>query len=159
MATTKRTDTILLVEDEPEVRSYLEMSLRCRGYKVQSTEDGEEALQFLDERGDDVSLVLMDVVMPRMDGLATLQQLRRTHRDLPVVMLSGASSTPTIVEAMKSGATDFFAKPIGHADLAAAVQKALSATPRRTPDPIVRTSSQSGSTPTGVRGGWLKRME
>ena len=61
MQPTRKADTILVVEDEPEVRSYLELSLRCHGYTVRNTEDGEEALQFLNRRGDDVSLVLMDV--------------------------------------------------------------------------------------------------
>src|SRR6266852_1440468 len=126
-------ETIMVVEDEPEVRSFLEMSLRCHGYAVQKMEDGEEALEFLDRSDDLVSLLLLDVMMPRKNGLATLQQLRRTHRDLPVVMLSGAASMPTIVEAMKNGANDFLSKPIGNAELAAAVQKALNNSPRQAP--------------------------
>ena len=100
MRTGSTQETIMVVEDEPEVRSFLEMALRRHGYAVQKMEDGEEALQFLDSTEDLISLVLLDVMMPRKSGLATLQQLRRTHRDLPVVMLSGAASMPAIVEAI-----------------------------------------------------------
>lgn len=158
---TKKLETILVVEDEPEVRNYLELSLRCHGYAVEKMEDGEEALQFLEHRANTISLVLLDVVMPRKNGLATLQQLRRTHRDLPVLMLSGASNTATIVEAMKSGANDFLPKPIGNAELAAAVQKAIAnASAAKESDwDVPKTSHKVESAgKTMVCGAWMTRM-
>lgn len=158
MSSIKKPETILVVEDEPEVRSYLELSLRCQGYTVHNTEDGEEALQFLEHRGDSVSLVLLDVVMPRKDGLTTLRQLRHTYKNLPVVMLSGASSTSTIVEAMRSGAYDFLPKPVNHAELASAVQKALASCPRTAPETVRETDVIGSSGQSLVCGAWMRKM-
>lgn len=125
--------TILLADDEPEIRGYLEMALRCKGFSVLSARDGEEALDYL-HGVQKPSLVLLDVMMPRKNGLDTLRQIRLFDQELPVIMLSCASSPLTVVEAMKSGATDFLPKPVSHDDLGAAVLKALSSniTPART---------------------------
>jgi len=117
----------LLGEDELEVRSYLEMALRCHGYSIESAQDGEEVLSFLERDRDRISLVLLDIMMPRKDGLETLREIRRADRDLPIIMLSGASSPLKVVEAMKSGATDFIPKPVSHDDLKDAIEKALGA--------------------------------
>jgi len=120
--------TILLGEDELEVRSYLEMALRCHGYSIEAAQDGEEVLACLERERDKISLVLLDIMMPRKDGLETLRDIRRVDRELPVVMLSGASSPLKVVEAMKSGATDFIPKPVSHEDLCEAIEKALGVT-------------------------------
>jgi two-component system, NtrC family, response regulator AtoC len=117
--------TILVGEDELEVRSYLEMALRCHGYSIESAQDGEEVLACLDRERDRISLVLLDIMMPRKDGLETLRDIRRVDRDLPIIMLSGASSPLKVVEAMKSGATDFIPKPVSHEDLCEAIEKAV----------------------------------
>jgi two-component system, NtrC family, response regulator AtoC len=119
--------TILVGEDELEVRSYLEMALRCHGYAIESAQDGEEVLACLDRERDRISLVLLDIMMPRKDGLETLRDIRRLDRDLPIIMLSGASSPLKVVEAMKSGATDFIPKPVSHEDLCEAIEKAVGA--------------------------------
>ncbi len=112
--------TILLGEDELEVRSYLEMALKCHGYTIESAQDGEEVLSCLERDSGRISLM-----MPRKDGLETLREIRRQNRDLPIIMLSGASSPLKVVEAMKSGATDFIPKPVSHEDLCSAIEKAL----------------------------------
>lgn len=117
--------TILVGEDELEVRSYLEMALRCHGYSIESAQDGEEVLACLDRERDKISLVLLDIMMPRKDGLETLRDIRRVDRDLPIIILSGASSPLKVVEAMKSGATDFIPKPVSHEDLCEAIEKAV----------------------------------
>ena len=117
--------TILLGEDEMEVRSYLEMALKCHGYGTESAQDGEEVLSCLERDHGRISLVLLDIMMPRKDGLETLREIRRQNRDLPIIMLSGASSPLKVVEAMKSGATDFIPKPVSHEDLCSAIEKAL----------------------------------
>jgi two-component system response regulator AtoC len=116
---------ILLADDEPEIRGYLEMALRCRGYSVETAPDGVEVLERLERGHDKVSLVLLDVLMPRKSGLDALRHIRRLDRQLPVIMLSCDSSSVTIVEAMTSGATDFLSKPISHEDLGSAVEKAF----------------------------------
>ena len=117
--------TILLGEDELEVRSYLEMALKCHGYSIESAQDGEEVLSCLERDRGRISLVLLDIMMPRKDGLETLRDIRRSDRELPIIMLSGASSPLRVVEAMKSGATDFIPKPVSHEDLCSAIEKAL----------------------------------
>lgn len=117
--------TILIGEDEQEVRSYLEMALRCHGYCIESAQDGEEVLACLERERDKISLVLLDIMMPRKDGLETLRDIRLANRDLPIIMLSGASSPLKVVEAMKSGATDFIPKPVSHEDLCEAIEKAI----------------------------------
>lgn len=116
--------TILLADDEPEIRDYLEMALRCQGFSVLSARDGEEALDYL-HGPERPSLVLLDVMMPRKNGLDTLRQIRQFDPELPVIMLSCASSPLTVVEAMKGGATDFLPKPVSHDDLGTAILKAL----------------------------------
>ena len=74
----KTSQTILLAEDEPEVRSYLEMALRGQGYTIETADDGEEALEIL-ELNPNISAVLLDIVMPRRDGLETLREIRKTN--------------------------------------------------------------------------------
>src|SRR5882724_12788247 len=125
MQPVKNGRTILLGEDELEVRGYLEMALRCHGYSIESAQDGEEVLTCLERDRGQISLVLLDIMMPRKDGLETLRDIRRTDPDLPIIMLSGASSPLKVVEAMKSGATDFIPKPVSHEDLHEAIEKAL----------------------------------
>ena len=116
---------ILVAEDEPEIRSYLDVALRWLGYSVDFTGDGEEALARLQEQGADYSLLLLDMIMPRKDGLETLREIRTFDTGLPVIMLSSRSSPVTAADAMKSGSSDFLVKPVSHEDLSKAIQKAL----------------------------------
>jgi two-component system response regulator AtoC len=118
-------NTILVADDEPEVRGYLGVALGCRGYDVQFAENGNEVLEQLGRDTSDISLVLLDLLMPYMNGLETLGKLKRIRPDLPVIILSGASSPVNIVMAIKEGAADFLPKPVSHDDLATAIQKAL----------------------------------
>jgi two-component system response regulator AtoC len=117
--------TILLGEDELEVRCYLEMALRCQGYSVEMAQDGEELLSCLQSNVGTISAVLLDLVMPRKDGFETLKEIRRIDKDLPIIIVSGASSPLNVVEAMKNGATDFLGKPISPEDLRLALKSAL----------------------------------
>ncbi|MGO4885152.1 MAG: sigma-54-dependent transcriptional regulator [Bryobacteraceae bacterium] len=120
----RRNQTVLIVEDEADARNYFETVVRCLGYPAEIAEDGEEALACLEaNRG--ISLVLLDLLMPRRDGLETLREMRNTGRTQPVIMLSGAATTNNVVQAMKAGATDFLAKPVSHEDLRAAIHGAL----------------------------------
>jgi len=116
---------ILVAEDEPEVLSYLETALKCMGYSVESARDGDEVLAYLRKSDFDVAAVLLDIMMVNRDGLDTLREIRRLDRQLPVIMLSGASSTPNVVTAMKIGATDFLAKPVAQEDLREGLRRAI----------------------------------
>ena len=117
--------TILVGEDDAEVRDYLGVTLRCRGYDVHLAADGEGVVNHL-SAGRPASLVLLDIMMPNKDGWETLRNIRNMSLDVPVIMLSGMSSPPSIVQAIKSGAVDFLAKPVDHEDLARAIESALS---------------------------------
>jgi two-component system, NtrC family, response regulator AtoC len=125
MAAAANGHTILLGEDDHEVRSYLETALRCQGYAVEVADNGEEVVELLQTRQSPVAAVVMDVIMPRWGGIDALKEIRRTHRDLPVIMISGASGTTNVVEAMRNGASDFMAKPIHPEDLRKALAAAL----------------------------------
>src|SRR5581483_6829782 len=109
--------TILVGEDEPEVRDYLEMALKCLGYSVELAEDGEEVLNYLKNPRKEIAAVLLDLMMPQKDGVDVLHELRQTDTNLPVIIVSGAGSTLNVVTAMKSGATDFLCKPVTHEEL------------------------------------------
>jgi len=134
--------TILVGEDEPEVLSYLETALKCMGYSVESAQDGDEVLACLRSSGTEIAAVLLDIVMLNRDGLDTLREIRNLDRQLPVIMLSGASSTLNVVTAMKRGATDFLAKPVAHEDLREVLRRAIEAkdavhgAPPRSPKPF-----------------------
>jgi DNA-binding NtrC family response regulator len=125
MKTVKNGRRILLGEDDLEVRSYLEMALKCQGYTVELAQDGEEVLQCLQENPAGISAILLDIIMPRRDGFETLKEIRRMNPAVPVIMVSGASSPLNVVEAMKHGANDFLAKPISHEDLRKVLKNAL----------------------------------
>jgi two-component system response regulator AtoC len=125
MQTFKNGRTILVGEDELEVRGYLEMALKCLGYSVELAQDGNEVLSCLNSSRSGISAVLLDVMMPNRDGIDTLREIRRIDASLPVIIVSGASSTLNVVTAMKSGATDFLCKPVAHEDLRKAVTRAL----------------------------------
>ena len=125
MQTNENTHTILLGEDDLEVRSYLEMALKCQGYSVELAQDGEEVLACLQDSQIPISAILLDIVMPRKDGLEALKEIRRIDKNVPVIMISGASSPLNVVEAMKNGATDFMAKPVNHDALRKSLRTAI----------------------------------
>ena len=114
---------VLVIDDDPGVRDYLETLALRLGYRVTAVGDGEEALATLDESKPDI--ITLDAVLPGMDGLETLRRLKQRIPDVPVVMLSGHGQARTIVEAMKLGASDFLRKPFEVEELELAFQKAL----------------------------------
>jgi two-component system response regulator AtoC len=124
MQSSKNGLTILVGEDELEVRGYLAVALKCLGYSVELAQDGDEVLSYLSS-GADVAAVLLDIMMPNKDGLETLREIHQTDPTLPVIMVSGASSTLNAVAAMKSGAADYLDKPVSHESLRKALTRAL----------------------------------
>ena len=114
---------VLVIDDDPGVREYLEALVSRQGYDACAVPSGEEALRTLEKTRPD--LVTLDVVLEGMDGLETLRQLKKRIPDVPVVMLSGHGQARTIVEAMRLGASDFLRKPFEVEELELAFQKAL----------------------------------
>ena len=107
---------ILLVDDEPGMLRYIKTLLEVDDYKVETATTGEEALQHL-EKGLQPDLVLLDVLLPGIDGLETLEKLRQKRPGLKVVMLSCVNDTRKVVQAMRLGAQDYLTKPFQKAEL------------------------------------------
>jgi len=114
---------VLVIDDDPGVRDYMEALVSRQGYDVTALAGGEEALQSLESTQPD--LITLDVVLPGMDGLETLSELKKRLPEVPVVMLSGHGQARNIVEAMRLGASDFLRKPFEVEELELAFQKAL----------------------------------
>jgi two-component system response regulator AtoC len=154
----KQVNTILVADDESEIRSYLGAALGSQGYRVEYADNGNDVLERVrpgnDPDGAGVALVLLDILMPDKDGLQTLEELRRIRPEVPVIMLSGASSPGNIVTAMKGGAIDFLAKPVSYRDLADAVQKVL---PADENPQVPETLSSEPILP--VVGAWSRKLD
>ena len=120
---------ILVVDDEKLIRWSVGERLQRDGYEVLSAETGEEALEIVAAQQPDV--MLLDVRLPGIDGLTTLQRALSAHPDLSVLMMSAHSTVDVAVEAMKHGAMDFLVKPFPFQSLDAAVRRALSAASTR----------------------------
>src|SRR5215813_10209049 len=102
----KSSAKILLVDDEPGMLRYIKTLLEVDDYKVETATTGEEALEKV-EKGLEPDLILLDVLMPGIDGLQTLEQLRQKQPSMKVIMLSCVSDTRKVVEAIRLGAHDY----------------------------------------------------
>lgn len=114
---------VLVVDDEQSIRHSLDGVLSDEGYEVLFAADGEEALQILAER--DPALVLLDIWLPGMDGMAALQEIKALRPNTPVVMMSGHASIATAMRATHMGAADFIEKPLDLGSTLAAVSRAI----------------------------------
>ena len=121
-ANSKR-DRILVVDDEPSARTGLEKLLASEGYRVWTAEDGESALVLIDEIAPDI--VVTDLKMPGMDGLALLERIRARDRALPVIVVTAFGDVSSAVAAMRRGAADYLTKPIDLDALLLGVERAL----------------------------------
>jgi two-component system cell cycle sensor histidine kinase/response regulator CckA len=117
------TGTILLVEDEPMVRTVAERALVRHGYNVLTATNGEEALEII-EQGDDIALLISDVVMPLMDGPTMVREARKTRPDLPILFMSGYAEEQ-LRKSIDIANVAFLPKPFSVQDLAEAVRSAL----------------------------------
>ena len=115
---------ILVVDDEPSMLRYLKTLLEVDSYKVDTATNGREALQRL-QAGPLPDLMLLDVLMPELDGLQTLERARQMYPQLKVVMLSCVSDTRKVVQAMRLGAQDYLSKPFQKAELEAVMEQCL----------------------------------
>jgi two-component system response regulator AtoC len=115
---------ILVVDDSESIRGYLASLLGVQGHRVDTAEDGRRALGLI-EAGAAPDLVLLDVMMPGLDGLETLRRIRERAPRVPVVMVSVVGNARTIVEAMRAGASDYVNKPFVESELAQVVARVL----------------------------------
>jgi len=115
--------TILVVDDEESIRASLAGILEDEGFKTLLAVDGVDALAIAKQEAPD--LVLLDIWMPRLDGLETLQQIKDIYPDLVVIMMSGHGTIETAVKSTKMGAYDFIEKPLSLEKVLIAVNNAL----------------------------------
>jgi DNA-binding NtrC family response regulator len=118
------TANILLVDDEPGMLRYIRTLLEVDDYRVETATTGEEAVARV-QKGLQPDLVLLDVLMPGIDGLQTLEQLRQLQPGVKVIMLSCVSDTRKVVQAMRLGAHDYLTKPFQKAELDAVIDQCL----------------------------------
>ncbi|MFH1665020.1 MAG: response regulator [Candidatus Omnitrophota bacterium] len=111
---------ILAVDDEPEIRSLLELFLTGRGFQVLTAANGLEALAAV-EQHDDIDIILLDLLMPKLTGTATLEELRRRQIKIPVILITGAFSG----HHEKIGASALFIKPLDFMELLAKINEIL----------------------------------
>jgi len=124
MSKTNKYD-ILIVDDDHGILKYLDNLLTGRKYQVSCANSGMEALKAMKKKKSP-ELVILDINMPEMDGMETLQKIREKEPTVPVIMLTCAGQTQTIVKAMKLGATDYLIKDqFEHDELEVAIKNAL----------------------------------
>jgi DNA-binding NtrC family response regulator len=115
---------VLLVDDEPGMLRYIRTLLEVEEYKVETASTGEEAVERV-QKGLSPDLVLLDLLMPGIDGLQTLEQLRKLQPGIKVVMLSCVTDTRKVVQAIRLGAIDYLTKPFQKAELDKVIDQCL----------------------------------
>ncbi len=113
--------TVLLVEDDPTLRSTLAFNLVREGYEVLTAADGASALEVVGEHGHRLDLMILDVMLPRLNGFQVLRALRKDH-DFPVLMLSAKGEEQDRVDGFELGADDYVVKPFALRELLARVR-------------------------------------
>lgn len=115
---------ILLVEDEENLHESLKLNLELEGYQVSSAFDGSKALETLQKEYFD--LVILDIMLPEIDGISVLERLRLQNNDVPVLILSAKNTGADRVLGLKKGADDYLIKPFDLEELLLRVQKLIS---------------------------------
>ena len=117
---------ILIVDDDPTQRRLIQSVVEREGYAVALAEGGEQAVKVLEsDAGDEVALMLLDLVMPDLDGMAVLERIRPKRPGLPTIVLTAQSGIDVIVKVMRSGAVDFIPKPASPERLKVSMENAL----------------------------------
>ena len=118
----KETYRILIVEDDAQIRDGIEIYLKSQGYDTRKASDGIEGLELL--KKEEIHLAIIDVMMPRMDGIHMVMRLRKEY-DFPVIMLSAKSEEVDKIMGLNMGADDYVTKPFQPLELLARVQSHL----------------------------------
>ena len=117
------TRTVLVIEDDSSIAMGLEMNLTAEGYRVLVAEDGERGLELA--RGGGIDLLILDVMLPRLNGFELIRTLRAEHDVVPVILLSARGAEMDKVMGLELGAEDYITKPFGLAELLARVKAVL----------------------------------
>jgi len=122
------TSTILIADDDPVQRRLLEAMTRRFGYEAETVESGEQAIARLTQIGaKPIALLILDLVMPDLDGMGVLTRMRDMKLATPVIVQTAHGSIETVISAMRAGAHDFVVKPVGAERLQISIKNALSA--------------------------------
>ncbi|OGP52548.1 MAG: histidine kinase [Deltaproteobacteria bacterium RBG_13_52_11] len=113
---------VLVIDDEENLRHYLQMVLGEAGYNVETAQDGEEALEKMQHHSWDI--ILCDIRMPKMDGMAFLKEVKAQRLEGTIIMMSAYGTIDTAVEAMKIGAYDYISKPFNVDEIVLTIKKA-----------------------------------
>lgn len=119
---------VVVIDDDPEMRSMCVDQLKMEGYQVREFADGREALAFLNggkPEADQVELILTDLRMPEVDGLSLLRNFKPKHPDVPVILMTAYASIESAVEGLRKGAFDYLTKPFKLAEMSHAVERAV----------------------------------
>jgi len=115
--------SILLVEDEENLQEALKLNLELEGYEVTSSYDGADALKVVQQEHFD--LIILDVMLPEMDGIAVCETIRLTNTEIPILILSARNSSADRVLGLKKGADDYLTKPFNLEELLLRVDKLI----------------------------------
>ena len=118
---------ILIVDDESRIRKLLKDFLKAKGYCILEAEDGEEALTVFEENKNKISLLLLDVMMPKLDGWSVLRQIRQTS-NLPIIMLTARGEEQDELFGFELGVDEYITKPFSPKILVARVEALLKRT-------------------------------
>jgi DNA-binding response OmpR family regulator len=120
--------TILVIDDMKHIRDILWFSLKQEGYRTILAESGAKGIDLLFHRENEIDLVILDVMMPKMDGLAVLEIIRASNHfasKTPVIMLTAKAQRTDVIAGLKTGANDYVVKPYKFAELLAKVKNLI----------------------------------
>jgi len=145
-------ETLLLVEDDVRIRRSLSLALSDEDYRVIEAASGEDALRLIESTDCGVDLVLLDLMLPGMDGLGVCRRIRQ-QGDMPIIMVTARTDSEDIIAGLEAGADDYVTKPLVASELAARVRALM----RRTRGPGALASFTVGQISVDPGAGRAKR--
>lgn len=139
-------ESVLIVEDEPKIADFLRRGLTFEGYQVRVAYTGEEALAMVRDTPPD--LVVLDLMLPGIDGMEVCRRLRKNHPDLPILMLTARDAIPDRVAGLDAGADDYLVKPFAFDELLARLRALLRRARPPEPGEVLRFADLTMNTTT-----------